>query len=259
MAPTCNCTGKLTAALGLIPLAGVKTVAIYSDPDANALHVKAADEVRATICVAEFNRRVDGCWSDVGARVNFRFADRLAGFARCPTLVIVLQAICVGPAPSSKSYLNVARILRAIQDTGAQGVHPGYGFLSENAQFAKVRAQRAGQLGSRSIVHPPPPVDRQTSAAHPRPHHYRPLPTHSHVQVLEDRNIKFIGPGSHAIEAMGDKIESKKLALQVGGMPPSWLHAAAVSALQQPDPPSIPDPSPDMPPFNVVLHHCRLA
>jgi propionyl-CoA carboxylase alpha chain len=77
----------------------------------------------------------------------------------------------VGPAPSSKSYLNVARILGAIAKTGAQAVHPGYGFLSENAAFAK---------------------------------------------VLEERGIKFIGPSSHAITAMGDKIESKLLAVKAG-------------------------------------------
>ena len=69
---------------------GIKTVAIYSDPDANAQHVKLADE-----------------------------------------------AVCVGPAPSAQSYLSVPRILEAIRRTGAQGVHPGYGFLSENAGFSR--------------------------------------------------------------------------------------------------------------------------
>ncbi len=81
------------------------------------------------------------------------------------------QAVCVGPAQSSKSYLNVPRILDAIAKTGSQAVHPGYGFLSENAAFAR---------------------------------------------VLEDRGIKFIGPRSHSIEAMGDKIESKLLAIKAG-------------------------------------------
>lgn len=79
--------------------------------------------------------------------------------------------MCVGPAPSSASYLNVPRILDAIKRTGSQGVHPGYGFLSENAAFAK---------------------------------------------VLEDAGVKFIGPRSHSIEAMGDKIESKALAIKAG-------------------------------------------
>ena len=81
------------------------------------------------------------------------------------------EAVCVGPAASSKSYLNVPRILDAIRSTGAQAVHPGYGFLSENAAFAK---------------------------------------------VLEDNKIKFIGPSSFAIHAMGDKIESKELAIKAG-------------------------------------------
>lgn len=67
---------------------GIKTVAIYSEADANALHVRTADE-----------------------------------------------AVCVGPAPSSESYLNMDAILAAIKQTGAQAVHPGYGFLSENAVF----------------------------------------------------------------------------------------------------------------------------
>ncbi|KAI9593210.1 carbamoyl-phosphate synthase L chain, ATP binding domain-containing protein [Syncephalis fuscata] len=69
---------------------GIKTVAIYSEADANSLHVRMADE-----------------------------------------------AVCVGPAPSSESYLNIPAILKAIHDTGAQAVHPGYGFLSENAAFVK--------------------------------------------------------------------------------------------------------------------------
>jgi propionyl-CoA carboxylase alpha chain len=68
----------------------IKTVAIYSEEDANALHVRMADE-----------------------------------------------AVCVGPAPTKESYLNVERIVRAIKETGAQAVHPGYGFLSENSTFCK--------------------------------------------------------------------------------------------------------------------------
>jgi len=74
------------------------------------------------------------------------------------------EAVCLGPAASSKSYLSIPAILDAIKKTGAQAVHPGYGFLSENANFA---------------------------------------------QTLEDNGIVFIGPGSAAIRAMGDKIESK--------------------------------------------------
>lgn len=81
------------------------------------------------------------------------------------------EAVLVGPAPSAQSYLNMDNILSAIKKTGAQAVHPGYGFLSENMQFA---------------------------------------------QTLQDNNIDFIGPNTYAIEAMGDKIESKIVAKKAG-------------------------------------------
>uniref|UniRef100_A0A8C3W0Q2 Propionyl-CoA carboxylase alpha chain, mitochondrial n=1 Tax=Catagonus wagneri TaxID=51154 RepID=A0A8C3W0Q2_9CETA len=77
------------------------------------------------------------------------------------------EAVCVGPAPTSKSYLNMDAIMEAIRKTGAQAVHPGYGFLSENKEFAK---------------------------------------------CLAAEGVIFIGPDTHAIQAMGDKIESKLLA-----------------------------------------------
>ncbi|KAJ8787299.1 hypothetical protein J1605_005885 [Eschrichtius robustus] len=77
------------------------------------------------------------------------------------------EAVCVGPAPTSKSYLNMDAIMEAIKETGAQAVHPGYGFLSENKEFAK---------------------------------------------CLAAEDVIFIGPDTHAIQAMGDKIESKLLA-----------------------------------------------
>ncbi|XP_037384646.1 propionyl-CoA carboxylase alpha chain, mitochondrial isoform X2 [Talpa occidentalis] len=77
------------------------------------------------------------------------------------------EAVCVGPAPTSKSYLNMDAIMEAIKQTRAQAVHPGYGFLSENKEFAK---------------------------------------------CLAAENVVFIGPDTHAIQAMGDKIESKLLA-----------------------------------------------
>ncbi|KAM9049647.1 propionyl-CoA carboxylase alpha chain isoform 2-T3 [Megaptera novaeangliae] len=77
------------------------------------------------------------------------------------------EAVCVGPAPTSKSYLNMDAIMEAIKKTGAQAVHPGYGFLSENKEFAK---------------------------------------------CLAAEDVIFIGPDTHAIQAMGDKIESKLLA-----------------------------------------------
>ncbi len=70
---------------------GIRTVAIHSEADADAMHVRLADE-----------------------------------------------SVCVGPAAASKSYLNVPAIIAAAEVTGAQAIHPGYGFLSENARFAEI-------------------------------------------------------------------------------------------------------------------------
>jgi propionyl-CoA carboxylase alpha chain len=78
------------------------------------------------------------------------------------------EAVCIGPAPSKESYLVADKILAACKQTGAEAVHPGYGFLSENAEFC---------------------------------------------DKLEKAGIIFIGPKPHAMEAMGDKIASKKLAM----------------------------------------------
>src|SRR5580658_4444554 len=78
------------------------------------------------------------------------------------------EAVHIGPSPSAQSYLVIDRIVQACRDTGAEAVHPGYGFLSEREAFAEALAQ-AG--------------------------------------------VVFIGPNNRAIAAMGDKIESKKLAL----------------------------------------------
>jgi propionyl-CoA carboxylase alpha chain len=103
---------------------GIATVAVYSDADAEALHVRMADE-----------------------------------------------AIHIGPAPSAESYLKIDRIVEACRASGAEAVHPGYGFLSENVSFATA-------LGAAGIV--------------------------------------FVGPGPKAIAAMGDKIESKRLASAAG-------------------------------------------
>jgi len=103
---------------------GVKTVAVYSDADARAPHVKMADE-----------------------------------------------AVRLGPPPASESYLKAELIIDACKATGAEAVHPGYGFLSERTTFAK---------------------------------------------ALEKAGIAFIGPPPKAIAAMGDKIESKKLAQKAG-------------------------------------------
>ena len=115
---------------------GIKTVAVYSEADAGALHVEMADE-----------------------------------------------AVLIGPAASAQSYLVADNILRAVQETGAEAVHPGYGFLSENAGFAT---------------------------------------------ALDDAGVAFIGPGVHAIGAMGDKIESKKLAI-AAGVPTVPGHAGVIA------------------------------
>ena len=81
------------------------------------------------------------------------------------------ESICVGSHQPANSYLNIPAILSAIELTNAEAVHPGYGFLSENYNFAK---------------------------------------------ILEENNIKFIGPSSKHIKMMGDKIQAKKIALQYG-------------------------------------------
>jgi propionyl-CoA carboxylase alpha chain len=79
------------------------------------------------------------------------------------------EAVLLGPAPSRESYLVADKIIAACKATGAEAVHPGYGFLSENEGFAK---------------------------------------------RLEEEGIVFIGPKHYSIAAMGDKIASKKLALE---------------------------------------------
>lgn len=103
---------------------GIATVAVYSDADRDALHVKMADE-----------------------------------------------AVHIGASPSAESYLIIDKIIDACRRTGADAVHPGYGFLSENSDFR---------------------------------------------QALDKAGIIFIGPGIHAIESMGDKITSKRIAEQAG-------------------------------------------
>jgi len=99
---------------------GIKTVAVYSDADKDALHVEMADE-----------------------------------------------AVHIGPPPAAQSYLVIEKIIDACRKTGAEAVHPGYGFLSERTAFA---------------------------------------------EALSANGIAFLGPNPKAIFAMGDKIESKKLA-----------------------------------------------
>ena len=92
---------------------GITTVAIYSDADRTALHVKMADE-----------------------------------------------AVYIGPAPSSESYLVVDHIIKAALETGAQAVHPGYGFLSENAEFCR-------QCAEHNITFIGPPVEARLARARP--------------------------------------------------------------------------------------------
>ena len=101
---------------------GIKTVAVYSEADKDAMHVDMADE-----------------------------------------------AVCIGPAPSKESYLVMDKIIAACKETGAEAVHPGYGFLSENEAFSR---------------------------------------------TLEEQGIIFIGPKHYSVAAMGDKIASKKLAIE---------------------------------------------
>ena len=105
-------------------LMGIKTVAVYSDADRGALHVRMADE-----------------------------------------------AVHIGPSPAAQSYIVIDKIMEAVRQTGAEAVHPGYGFLSENMNFAA---------------------------------------------ALEAAGVAFIGPPSSAIEQMGDKITSKKIAQKAG-------------------------------------------
>ena len=103
---------------------GITTIAIYSDADAQALHVQMADE-----------------------------------------------AIHIGPPPANQSYIVIDKVMQAVRDSGAEAVHPGYGFLSENAKFA---------------------------------------------EALDAAGVAFVGPPKGAIEKMGDKITSKKIAQEAG-------------------------------------------
>ncbi|MGY9046747.1 MAG: acetyl-CoA carboxylase biotin carboxylase subunit [Rhodobacterales bacterium] len=103
---------------------GIKTVAIYSDADRNALHVEMADE-----------------------------------------------SVHIGPSPANQSYIVIDKVMEAVRKSGAQAVHPGYGFLSENPKFA---------------------------------------------EALAAAGVAFVGPPVGAIEKMGDKITSKKIAQEAG-------------------------------------------
>ncbi|MGY9034469.1 MAG: acetyl-CoA carboxylase biotin carboxylase subunit [Rhodobacterales bacterium] len=81
------------------------------------------------------------------------------------------EAICIGPPTSNKSYLSIPAIISACEITGAQAIHPGYGFLSENSKF---------------------------------------------VQIIEDHDLKFIGPTAEHIRIMGDKITAKETMRKLG-------------------------------------------
>lgn len=91
--------------------------------------------------------------------------------ARSPHVAMADEAVHLGPPPAAQSYLLADKIIQACKDTGAEAVHPGYGFLSERASF---------------------------------------------VEALTAAGLVFIGPPANAIAAMGDKIESKKLAREAG-------------------------------------------
>ena len=103
---------------------GILTVAIHSTADADAMHVRLADE-----------------------------------------------SVCIGPPASKDSYLNVAAIITAATITDADAIHPGVGFLSENADFA---------------------------------------------EMVEEHGFAFVGPSPDHIRSMGDKIEAKRLAIELG-------------------------------------------
>jgi len=108
---------------------GIVTVAVHSQADANAMHVRLADE-----------------------------------------------SVCIGPPPAAKSYLHIPSIISAAEITGAQAIHPGYGFLSENAKFAEM-------VGKTKI---------------------------------DGKPLVFIGPKPEHIRMMGDKITAKKAAADAG-------------------------------------------
>jgi propionyl-CoA carboxylase alpha chain len=91
--------------------------------------------------------------------------------ARAPFVLDADEAVHIGPSPAAQSYLVAEKIIAACKATGAEAVHPGYGFLSERTSFA---------------------------------------------EALKAEGIAFIGPPVNAIAAMGDKIESKKLAMEAG-------------------------------------------
>ena len=103
---------------------GIRTVAVHSTADADAMHVRLADE-----------------------------------------------AVCIGPPPAKDSYLNIPAIISAAEVTNANAIHPGYGFLSENERFA---------------------------------------------EIIEAHGLLFVGPKPEHIRTMGDKVEAKRTAVELG-------------------------------------------
>ncbi|PVV05448.1 hypothetical protein BB560_000041 [Smittium megazygosporum] len=131
---------------------GVKSVAVYSIADSNALHVKMADE-----------------------------------------------AYCIGPAPANQSYLNKSEILKVVQKSGAQGVHPGYGFLSENADFAEYL-----ENNNVSFIGPPPSAIRDMGSKS------------TSKKIMEAANVPVV-PGYHGSNQDPDflKQEANKIGYPV--------------------------------------------
>ena len=128
---------------------GIATVAVHSEADSSAMHVRLADE-----------------------------------------------SVCIGPAPAAKSYLNIPSILAACEITGAQAIHPGYGFLSENARFAEIVAAHGYTFIG------------------PRPEHIRVMGD----KIAAKRTVKAAGipvvPGSEG--ALNDIAAARRAADQIG-------------------------------------------
>src|ERR1700720_344733 len=83
----------------------------------------------------EIALRVIRACRDLGIEVVAVFSEADRG---APYLDLADEAICIGPGPAAQSYLNIARIISAAEIANVQAIHPGYGFLSENAHFAEV-------------------------------------------------------------------------------------------------------------------------
>jgi len=115
--------------------------------------------------------------------------------ANSPHVTLANEAVCIGPPASSVSYLDINKVCKAIELTGAEGVHPGYGFLSENSHFAE-------RVEEMVVNEEPYKVDGES--------------TNNNNSQEEKKKVKFIGPSSHAIESLGDKIQSKLIADEAG-------------------------------------------